>query len=101
MVWAGALVERPPGSLLTLAPCPRLARSSLQCRRFTPFYEQLSDKFPGVNFLKLDVDVAKSVAASCKVSFMPTFHLYKGKQLLEQWSGADERRLEAAVAKHA
>ena len=56
--------------------------------------------FPDVRFAKVDVDVAKSVAASCSVRAMPTIHLYRGGKLVEQWAGADERRLQTAVEKH-
>jgi thioredoxin 1 len=69
------------------------------CRAITPFYEALSEKYPQATFVKVDVDEAKGVAGSCGVRAMPTFHLYKAGKLVEQWAGADERRLEAATAK--
>lgn len=36
----------------------------------TPFYTQLSTKYPNVVFSKVDVDQVKDVAAACKVSSM-------------------------------
>lgn len=40
------------------------------CKMISPFYAQLSTKYPQVVFAKIDVDQVKEVAAACKVTSM-------------------------------
>lgn len=43
------------------------------CKMISPFYAQLSTKYPQVVFAKIDVDQVKEVAAACKVTSMWVF----------------------------
>lgn len=43
-----------------------------------PIFEAMAGEFPGVEFLKVDVDEAEDVAAQCGIQAMPTFQVYKG-----------------------
>ncbi|KAG2427014.1 hypothetical protein HYH02_014660 [Chlamydomonas schloesseri] len=64
-----------------------------------PIFEKISNEFPDIVFLKVDVDQQEAVAAECKVSAMPTFiGLVNGKQV-DQTVGANESNLRALVAK--
>lgn len=70
------------------------------CRMIAPVYESLSEKYPDVVFLKVDVDQAPGVAAGAKVQRMPTFQFFKGGAQVEEFLGADKTRLEASIVKH-
>ncbi|CEP11437.1 hypothetical protein [Parasitella parasitica] len=70
------------------------------CKAISPFYTQLSVKYPLVVFAKVDVDKVKDVAAACQVSSMPTFQFYKDGRKLVEMKGANPRELEAHVQTH-
>ena len=59
------------------------------CKQIAPYYEQMAQTFPGVVFLKADVDEAAGLAEEYGVQMLPTFvFLDKGK-LVETVKGAD------------
>ena len=60
-----------------------------------PYFEELAGKFPGVVFVKVDVDDLDDVAAECGISAMPTFQLYSNGVKVEELTGADKGKLEA------
>jgi len=71
------------------------------CHAIAPFYSQLADKHKTITFAKLDIDKVKSVAGKYQLSAIPTFILFKNKEAVETIKGADPKRLEALVVKHA
>ncbi|KAI9017713.1 thioredoxin-like protein [Gaertneriomyces semiglobifer] len=71
------------------------------CKAVAPRYEQLSSRYPNVQFLKVDVDEQQKIAQECGVTAMPTFHLYRGGKKLDEVVGADINRVERLVAQHA
>ena len=86
-------------------PAPPLASSQLlvdftaswcgPCKMIGPYFEELAGKFPGVVFVKVDVDDLDDVAAECGISAMPTFQLYSNGVKVEELTGADKGKLEA------
>ena len=60
-----------------------------------PFFEELAAKYPGVVFVKVDVDDLDDVAAECGFSAMPTFQLYSNGVKVQELTGADKDKLEA------
>eukprot|EP00227_Mantoniella_beaufortii_P012848 CAMPEP_0197583538 /NCGR_PEP_ID=MMETSP1326-20131121/6437_1 /TAXON_ID=1155430 /ORGANISM="Genus nov. species nov., Strain RCC2288" /LENGTH=105 /DNA_ID=CAMNT_0043147779 /DNA_START=74 /DNA_END=391 /DNA_ORIENTATION=+ len=70
------------------------------CKMIAPFFEQLAAKYPGVIFVKVDVDDLDDVAAECGISAMPTFQLYSNGVKVNELCGADKDKLEA-LAKEA
>jgi len=67
------------------------------CHAIAPTFEALAKQYPGVNFLKCDVDAARDVAALYKVSAMPTFIFLKGSNQVHTIRGADRMGLQNAV----
>ncbi|XP_067297379.1 thioredoxin-like [Pseudorasbora parva] len=63
------------------------------CQTIAPFFKGLSESYPDVVFLKVDVDDAQDVAQSCEIKCMPTFHFYKNKKKLDDFSGSNETKL--------
>ncbi|KAG2204486.1 hypothetical protein INT46_005415 [Mucor plumbeus] len=70
------------------------------CKMISPFYAQLSTKYPQVVFAKVDVDQVKEVAAACKVTSMPTFQFYKAGSRVAEMKGANPQQLEHYVKQH-
>ncbi|KAJ3123090.1 Hsp90 cochaperone, partial [Physocladia obscura] len=64
------------------------------CKAVAPRFEALSSEYGNVNFLKVDVDDQKSIAATYEVSAMPTFMFFKNGEQLDQVVGADIAKVE-------
>lgn len=72
------------------------------CHAIAPLYEKLSNTYSSRGrFLKVDVDEAEDIARKCSVSAMPTFHFYVNGRRVSDFSGADPRKLQATIEKHA
>ncbi|XP_046901843.1 thioredoxin-like [Hypomesus transpacificus] len=67
------------------------------CQTIAPFFKKLSEEHTTVVFLKVDVDDAQDVAAFCDIKCMPTFHFYKNKKKVEEFSGSNQTKLEELV----
>ncbi|XP_053321833.1 thioredoxin-like [Spea bombifrons] len=67
------------------------------CKMIAPFFQSLSEKYPDVVFLKVDVDDAQDVAAHCNIKCMPTFQFYKDGARVHEFSGANQSNLEQKV----
>ncbi|XP_076150073.1 thioredoxin-like [Alosa pseudoharengus] len=70
------------------------------CQNIAPFFKTLSEQNTNVVFLKVDVDEAQDVAQSCDIKCMPTFHFYKNRERVEEFSGSNQAKLEELVKKH-
>lgn len=70
------------------------------CKMVAPFFEQLSEEFQTVQFLKVDVDEVPAVAEACGISAMPTFQVFKNKEKVDELVGASKEKLKALVEKH-
>ena len=44
----------------------------------------MAEENPEAEFVKVDVDEADDVAAACNIRAMPTFHLYRGTEKIEE-----------------
>ncbi|XP_043916977.1 thioredoxin-like isoform X2 [Protopterus annectens] len=67
------------------------------CRNIAPCFEELSQQYPNIKFVKVDVDEASDVAADCGVTAMPTFHFYKNGKKVKDFCGANKEMLQKAV----
>jgi thioredoxin 1 len=70
------------------------------CKMIGPIFEQLSNKYLGVAFLKVDVDECGEIAMKYQVQAMPTFVFFKNKKEVDRLRGADGASLEAKVKTH-
>ncbi|KAL7575282.1 hypothetical protein ACA910_001807 [Epithemia clementina (nom. ined.)] len=65
------------------------------CRQIKPIYEELSTKYTGVAFGKVDVDENQDAAADFEIRAVPTFVFFDGKDGQQRFSGADSKQLES------
>ncbi|GAB6022345.1 Thioredoxin-2 [Chamberlinius hualienensis] len=69
------------------------------CKIIAPKVEAMSQVYTDVVFLKVDVDENDEVAATYKISCMPTFAFFKNGKLVHEFSGANEEMLKSTVEK--
>lgn len=67
------------------------------CRKIAPFYDTLSQKYPSVVFLHVDIDECSEVATSEGITAVPTFHFIHNGKKVDQLSGANSSTLETKV----
>jgi len=65
-----------------------------------PIFEGLANEYPGIEFLKVDVDDAEDVAATCGIQAMPTFILFKDGAKVDEMKGANQQGLVALLEKY-
>lgn len=70
------------------------------CKKIAPRFEAISNQFPNVKFVHVDVDKLRDHADVQSVSGVPTFRFFKNGQLLDQFSGANEQNLLKLLSKH-
>jgi len=63
------------------------------CQMVAPYYEQLSEEFPDIVFLKVDVDECQDIAMKYDVSAMPTFLFLKQGEVVDRMMGANLPKL--------
>lgn len=63
------------------------------CRMVTPKFEELADDYPYFKFIKVDVDEVASVADTCGIRSMPTFHVYISGIKSHEVVGANVKKL--------
>ena len=59
------------------------------CKAIAPTVQSLADKYPAVNFYKIDVDELEELSMHAGVNCMPTFQLYKNGENVQKLEGAD------------
>jgi thioredoxin len=64
------------------------------CRRISPMVEKLSQHFPQVLMMKVDVDECPETTKVFQVGSMPTFVFVRNGQLAHQFSGANPKQLQ-------
>ena len=70
------------------------------CQRIVPRLKEIVEKFPEVNFYKVNVDENSETTEHFSVTAMPTFILFRNGAKIERLKGADSEGLEALVEKH-
>lgn len=57
------------------------------CKMLAPFLEQLSEKYPNIEFYKVNVDDDGSIAAKYSISSIPTLMLFNNNEMLARREG--------------
>ncbi|XP_055721088.1 thioredoxin-like protein 1 isoform X2 [Salvelinus fontinalis] len=70
------------------------------CVRISPPFNMLSNKYPHVIFLEVDVHVCQATAAANNISATPTFLFFRNKVRVDQYQGADASGLEEKIKQH-
>uniref|UniRef100_A0A8C1VA63 Thioredoxin-like 1 n=1 Tax=Cyprinus carpio TaxID=7962 RepID=A0A8C1VA63_CYPCA len=70
------------------------------CVRIAPAFNMLSNKYPQVVFLEVDVHVCQATAAANNISATPTFQFFRNKVRVDQYQGADASGLEDKIKQH-
>ncbi|TPX33857.1 hypothetical protein SmJEL517_g03394 [Synchytrium microbalum] len=70
------------------------------CKAVAPRFEALAKKTEGVQFLEVDVDQQKEVAAANGIRAMPTFVFMKNGQKIAEVVGADINKVERLTMQH-
>ncbi|KAK4697972.1 thioredoxin 1, partial [Lecanoromycetidae sp. Uapishka_2] len=72
------------------------------CKRIAPIFEQLSVQLSRPNkitFAKVNTDQHKDIALTYGIAALPTFIVFKNKEIVENMKGADPRKLQGVVKK--
>ncbi|KAG2430794.1 hypothetical protein HXX76_009770 [Chlamydomonas incerta] len=87
------------GSLMI---CDFTAKWCGPCRMIAPVFSSLSNKYPDVSFVKIDIDngALGNTVQDHNITGVPTFVYYKGGRRVESFSGARPDMLESLIQKH-
>ncbi|EMR11257.1 thioredoxin [Pneumocystis murina B123] len=67
------------------------------CRAIAPKIEELSEKYTGILFLKVDVDQHNDLASEYNITAMPTFLFFKGGIKIAEVVGASSSKVEETI----
>jgi thioredoxin len=70
------------------------------CKVIGPIFAQLSEQYPNVVFLKVDVDEMQQTAQQCGISAMPTFQFFHRGIKIDEFKGANPSALQQALQRH-
>jgi thioredoxin 1 len=63
------------------------------CKRIAPIYQELSDKFMNIVFLKIDVDESEKISEAFGITALPTFVVINKGNIFKKLEGADMAQL--------
>ncbi|XP_015580561.1 thioredoxin H-type isoform X2 [Ricinus communis] len=67
------------------------------CRMIAPFYRELSEKYPSIMFLLIDVDELADFSSSWDIKATPTFFFLRDGQQLDKLVGANKPELQKKI----
>ncbi|XP_056146720.1 thioredoxin-like protein 1 [Lampris incognitus] len=70
------------------------------CIRIAPAFQLLTNKYPQVIFLEVDVHVCQGTAAANNITATPTFLFFRNRVRVDQYQGADAAGLEEKIKQH-
>ena len=59
------------------------------CKRVAPVFVELSEKFPEIVFLKVNVDDSEDIASAFEITALPTFLFLNKGNIYKKIEGAD------------
>ena len=62
-----------------------------------PLFEDMSKKYTGIAFGRIDIDDNDAAAMAFEISAVPTFILFDGEKAVDRFTGADSNKLEKCV----
>ncbi|KAK7386102.1 hypothetical protein VNO78_26054 [Psophocarpus tetragonolobus] len=68
------------------------------CRMIAPYYSELSEKYPTIMFLLVDVDELTDFSSSWDIKATPTFFFLKDGKEVDKLVGANKPELEKKIA---
>ncbi|KAI5061491.1 hypothetical protein GOP47_0024000 [Adiantum capillus-veneris] len=70
------------------------------CKFIAPVFAELSEKYPNLVFLKVDVDEMNAISTAYEVRAMPTFLFIEKGVVIDKIIGANKGELEAKVRQY-
>ncbi|KAJ8753773.1 hypothetical protein K2173_000027 [Erythroxylum novogranatense] len=67
------------------------------CKMIAPFYKELSEKYPSLMFLMVDVDELTDLSTSWDIKATPTFFFIRDGQQLDKLVGANKPELQKKI----
>ncbi|XP_021689303.2 thioredoxin H-type isoform X1 [Hevea brasiliensis] len=67
------------------------------CRMIAPFYRELSEKYPSLMFLLVDVDELPEFSSSWDIKATPTFFFLRDGKQLDKLVGANKPELQKKI----
>ncbi|KAB5561820.1 hypothetical protein DKX38_006777 [Salix brachista] len=67
------------------------------CRQIAPYYNELSESYPSLMFLLIDVDELSDFSASWAIKATPTFFFLRDGQQLDKLVGANKPELQKKI----
>ncbi|WVR05756.1 thioredoxin [Kwoniella sp. DSM 27419] len=63
------------------------------CKMISPHFAKMEEKYPGVKFVKVDVEEQEAIAKEANIKAMPTFIAYKDGKPVDTVTGASPGKL--------
>lgn len=67
------------------------------CQMITPLFEELSNKFKEIYFIKIDVDDFEEIVQDMGVTCMPTFYFIFNEKIIKKMTGTNELELKKNI----
>ncbi|KAL4190032.1 hypothetical protein AMTRI_Chr08g210000 [Amborella trichopoda] len=67
------------------------------CRVIAPFYGELSERYPNLVYLMIDVDEMSELSSSWDIQATPTFIFFKAGKQIDKLVGANKPELEKKI----
>ncbi|RIY24289.1 thioredoxin [Bifidobacteriaceae bacterium NR021] len=58
------------------------------CRSFGPIFEKVSEKYPEIPFVKVDIDKSNEIATAAQIQAVPTVMVIKRGEVIYRQAGA-------------
>lgn len=67
------------------------------CKAVKPKYIQLSELYPNIKFLSIDIEKVPRIAKEFEIASMPTFLIFKGFKMVKRIVGADIQAVKNSI----